>query len=678
MRKLFFLPLFLLIFPTLTWAQGLDDPALQAAIAAANQADPNLGRPLRWEFEILLPTTDSALSCPLVPGVQLANASTPYIVTLFFGGPDGEVPYVVHVARDGGSAQRCDTKFPNMGMSTVSLLPAATAATPCTVVPSGPFANVRAAPDTEAEQTTTIESARQALGRNADFTWYLIAEGWVAGTVVTNTGDCLSNNLSIRDTAIARGLAPSAQTTAVPGQPTAVAQAPTTIPQTDFTCPEGFDGYLPPRIRTGQITAQVEQGGVPNSLRRQPIVNSDRVGSIQPGRRLDLVIDGPECSDGFVWWLVEIDGVRGWTAESSFSGGNYFLAPTPGNEVTVDGEEFAAIPVQPGSAGVRSPVIESGAVTGLSEGFTLNLGDGLVLGALQADYTLIWAAGDEVFTAAFPPTDGGILIDQLTAGRFTSLTPDTTGWLYAGQDSGVIRAYNMGVAASVNAHESPVNVLTVAPSGELVATGSGGSNTDAATWALRLWEPGVLQGAQSPVEFTRSIRFPYPVTDVAFSGDGGYMAVVAQRTGAEPAAAIWIYDEGGLGGNVVTLALEAGDAGSAFVTAEPDGNGFFYGRDNAVFRLDPGTGEEANVFTVTGSSILRDLAFNPVGDGVAAIASDASLTFTTLAQLRGESPFNTPTPIPVSAVQVQFSATGDILLVQTGNDEVVYYTVPVQ
>lgn len=681
MRKLSLLVLFSLVVPVLTWAQGLNDPALQAAIDAANAADPNLGRPLRWEFEILLPTTDSALSCPLVPGVQLADASTPYVVTLYYGGPNGELPYVVHVAQDGSRAQRCDTKFPNMGMSAVSLLPEATAPDPCTVVPSGPFANVRSAPDTEAEQTATIEGARPALGRNTDFTWYLVAEGWVAGTVVTNSGDCLSNNLSIRDATIASGLAPSAQPTPPPaGGPTAVPGIPTATPQADFTCPAGFDGYLPPRIRAGQVTAQVEQGGFPNSIRRLPTTDSDRLGSIQPGRRIDLVIDGPQCSAGFVWWLVEIDGVRGWTAESSFSEGTYFLAPTPGNAVTVDGEEVAPLP--PGDATAPAPPrpITFAEVGDLTLAATLNVGAAPLLGGLRADDTLVWATGPQVFAVAFPPLAGATPLDQLTGGQFTSVTTEASGdVVYAGDDSGVLHAYRDGAIARVNAHESPVNTLALSPDGALLASGSGSATTDAGTWTLRLWDIAGAQGAQGaplPAVFARSVRFPYPVTGVAFSGDGAFMAVVGQQTTPEPAAALWVYGDGGRGASVVSLGLDPADAGNAFVTAVPGGSGFLYGRGGLVFELDPATGTEAARLGLANDTEIRDIAVNPTGDNVVAIAGDSVLTLTTLAGLRGASEPGTLPSLAVSAVDVAFSADGARLLVQLADGAVEVYGLP--
>ncbi|MCS6834821.1 MAG: WD40 repeat domain-containing protein [Anaerolineae bacterium] len=105
----------------------------------------------------------------------------------------------------------------------------------------------------------------------------------------------------------------------------------------EYACPPDFVGYMPPRIRPGRATAAVEQGGVPNRLRPLPIADNrlaPQVGQAQPGRTLDFVLNGPACSGGFVWWYVEIDGVRGWTAESSADRREYFLVPTSGNEAT--------------------------------------------------------------------------------------------------------------------------------------------------------------------------------------------------------------------------------------------------------------------------------------------------------------------------------------------------------
>lgn len=59
---------------------------------------------------------------------------------------------------------------------------------------------------------------------------------------------------------------------------------------------------------------------IPNKVRSQPGSNSELIGQIQPGENV-LVLDGPQCSDGYTWWHVHsLEGVDGWTAEGDASG----------------------------------------------------------------------------------------------------------------------------------------------------------------------------------------------------------------------------------------------------------------------------------------------------------------------------------------------------------------------
>ncbi len=74
--------------------------------------------------------------------------------------------------------------------------------------------------------------------------------------------------------------------------------------------------------------AQVTQfPPVSNRVRVKPGINEERTGTLQPGEKL-LVIDGPQCADGFVWWNVRSEsGTSGWTAEGK--GQEYYLVPVP-------------------------------------------------------------------------------------------------------------------------------------------------------------------------------------------------------------------------------------------------------------------------------------------------------------------------------------------------------------
>ncbi|MEL6272451.1 MAG: hypothetical protein AAFR22_21785, partial [Chloroflexota bacterium] len=275
-------------------AQELSDEAFEATIARLNTIIPGIGRPDRWEFQILFSSTDSAVMCPLVPGYKTGNVRQPFIVSLFYG----ETEYIFHTSAEGFAIQPCDPKLGLIGMSQIATVEAAPDA--CMLTPSGGFANIRIQPDVEAQQTFTLEESRQVLGRDADTTWYLTTEGWVAGTVVTTSGDCSPNIVPERSTDIMIFSAtPQVAATGGDGTivtPVAVGTPVAGAPSDDlaaYTCPPSFAGYLPPRIRAGAVTAQVQLGGFPNTLRSLPTTQSDRVGQVQPGRRLDRVIQGP-------------------------------------------------------------------------------------------------------------------------------------------------------------------------------------------------------------------------------------------------------------------------------------------------------------------------------------------------------------------------------------------------
>jgi hypothetical protein len=84
-----------------------------------------------------------------------------------------------------------------------------------------------------------------------------------------------------------------------------------------ITCP----GLVTPRLVIGD-RAQVTPGDA-NNVRTRPGTNNPRIGSIPGGGEL-VVLDGPVCADGYVWWRVDFEGLVGWTAEG---GTNYFIRP---------------------------------------------------------------------------------------------------------------------------------------------------------------------------------------------------------------------------------------------------------------------------------------------------------------------------------------------------------------
>jgi len=75
-------------------------------------------------------------------------------------------------------------------------------------------------------------------------------------------------------------------------------------------------GADPPRLDVGS-TARVKQDPpLANRVRVEPYNDTEILGEIEPGGEM-LIIEGPVCSSGWVWWKIRSanDGLVGWTAE---------------------------------------------------------------------------------------------------------------------------------------------------------------------------------------------------------------------------------------------------------------------------------------------------------------------------------------------------------------------------
>jgi hypothetical protein len=58
----------------------------------------------------------------------------------------------------------------------------------------------------------------------------------------------------------------------------------------------------------------------PSRIRSQPGGSGEIIGQVQPGENV-LVVDGPQCANGYTWWFVRsLDGLEGWAAEGDANG----------------------------------------------------------------------------------------------------------------------------------------------------------------------------------------------------------------------------------------------------------------------------------------------------------------------------------------------------------------------
>lgn len=108
-------------------------------------------------------------------------------------------------------------------------------------------------------------------------------------------------------------LTPFPTPTSTRSQPTArPTNTRTPIPPTpsQITCPNA----LTPRLSIGD-QARITPG-LPNRLRESPSLNGRQIGSLEAGEII-TILDGPICSDGYVWWQVNFNGQIGWTVEAT-------------------------------------------------------------------------------------------------------------------------------------------------------------------------------------------------------------------------------------------------------------------------------------------------------------------------------------------------------------------------
>ncbi|MBK8135672.1 MAG: protein kinase [Chloroflexi bacterium] len=86
----------------------------------------------------------------------------------------------------------------------------------------------------------------------------------------------------------------------------------------------------PSRVAVG-MQALVEEGGVNNRVRSDPLVAEDNIVGEMPPGVFFIIIDGPKCDEELQlrWWKVQYEAIEGWTAEGE--GDEYYIAP-PGLE----------------------------------------------------------------------------------------------------------------------------------------------------------------------------------------------------------------------------------------------------------------------------------------------------------------------------------------------------------
>ncbi|NPV75259.1 MAG: SH3 domain-containing protein [Anaerolineae bacterium] len=101
---------------------------------------------------------------------------------------------------------------------------------------------------------------------------------------------------------------------------------PTSTPWPELSPGEVCQGDYPTHLTLYGRAMVSPDPPVPNRVRSEPNLGAEILGEIQPGQGM-TIIEGPVCTDGWIWWKVQADNTNliGWTAEGD--GDSYWLVP---------------------------------------------------------------------------------------------------------------------------------------------------------------------------------------------------------------------------------------------------------------------------------------------------------------------------------------------------------------
>ncbi len=179
------------------FAQTIPDALFQTALRTAQANLNTTEAPLTWRYTMER-SRSSTLDCPVVSGSDLGSEVVFYNVIFTFTSGD----FNVRVSVDGALIVACDTRAVPTATPLATATPLGPAApisgTPstapsCILTPNGGVSNVRSEPSTDGGDATVVAQITlptPAIARTSDGSWFRIANGWVAASVVDTTGNC--------------------------------------------------------------------------------------------------------------------------------------------------------------------------------------------------------------------------------------------------------------------------------------------------------------------------------------------------------------------------------------------------------------------------------------------------------------------------------------------------------
>jgi flagellar basal body-associated protein FliL len=124
---------------------------------------------------------------------------------------------------------------------------------------------------------------------------------------VDERGTRIAEQFYATQTAFARTQTPLS----LPATATPAWQNQVSVTRVPYQC----DGTAPSFFAVGDMV-RLTPVGSRNRVRQSPTVNSAQVDFIELGGLMTL-LEGPICENSIVWWRIDWNGIRGWTAESA-------------------------------------------------------------------------------------------------------------------------------------------------------------------------------------------------------------------------------------------------------------------------------------------------------------------------------------------------------------------------
>ena len=453
--------------------------------------------------------------------------------------------------------------------------PAPGGASGCYIRPRAEVANVRQAPGGAWVARIYGNQSQAALGRNFNGDWLFYRGGWVSRAALALSGAC--DRLPPLDPAkVAAGVI--------------------------HFCQPGFPGMLPPRIDIGERTAGVASHTIANRLRAAPDISAEQIGEIPPRSTLDAVLDGPACKAPHIWWQVEFAGQVGWTVESDFNANYYYLEPLSEGAAARQGGPAAARTLSARASPAANHIIHSANAAAL---------DTIALLPVEAPIGIAWSPDGSALVVVGERGSAELFHYGDNAPAPVDARPDAerrataaifqpaAGALAIGHADGsvahvALSSYLPDGAVALGALDGPIRGLAWRRAGDLLAAISGDESLQLARRAgsLKLWE---LDRAR-PREHRLRLHyvFPYPLTALAFSGDGRLLAV-AGASPTDERAGLWIYRVAD-GALLMSKALVPA-GGSAWVAPAPAAalGDFVYGSGDSLYQITLESGVERRI-----------------------------------------------------------------------------------